>query len=377
MGITAALLLGLLPLSNTLAAASPLASAATAAPLDEMSAQLVADIDRQLTDEAAKGFGGAVIIKRGDSVVLAKGYGYANREAKIRFTPETIAQIASVTKSQTAAVIATLIAERKISLGDRVSKFVPAAPEPGRSRTITQLLTHSSGLADTCTGDFERQSEAMLVRACLSKPLAFPVGEDNYSNLGYSVLALIIQRVTGKSWESAVRERVWRPLHMNNIDVLFRGRTQTSFARGYEGNRARPLLSQSIKALRGDDWALRGNGSFMASSTTMIQFLDGLLDRRSAFPEAARRMMLQPVVGQGGKTQEGFGLVFRYDDQGKLVRVGHSGSDGAFYNYLGWLPGNDVRFYFVGNNGADDAQRALGMALRGALRLPASAANRT
>jgi CubicO group peptidase (beta-lactamase class C family) len=332
--------------------------------------QIVGGIDQQLRAEEAKGFGGAVIIKQGSKVLLSKGYGYANRKAKARFSPATIAEIASVTKSQTAAVIATLIAEGKVALQDSVSKFVPEAPEPGRSRTIAQLLSHTSGLADTCTGDFERQSEWMLVHTCLSRPLAFPVGEDNYSNLGYSVLGLIIERITHQSWEAAVRERIWKPFSMNDIGVFFPGRSDSSFARGYKNGRAQPLLSKSIGVLKGDDWALRGNGSFQASATTMIRFLDGLLDPHSRFPDAARRLMLAPVPGQTGKVQEGFGLVFRYDDAGKIVRVGHSGSDGVFFTYLCWLPANDVRFYLVGNNGEENVQRALALALRGAMKLP-------
>lgn len=342
---------------------SPAISAAT----DTRS--MIEKVDRALADAAREGFGGAVIIRQGDTVLLAKGYGYADRESRIVFTPQTVAQIGSITKSQTAVAIATLIAEGKVALSDPVAKFIPDAPEPGRSRTIAQLLSHRSGLIDGCTDDFAEQSEAMLVRTCLARPLAAAVGENHYSNLGYSVLALIIERVTGKSWEDAVRERVWEPLGMRDIGFTFRGQDDEPYAHGYLKGQKQPVISRSIARLNGHDWALRGNGGLQASASTMMGFLDALLDPQSALSPAARGLVSAPLAGQSGDVQEGFGLFFRYED-GKLLRMGHSGSDGVFFSYLAWLPRNDVRFYFVGNNGEDEARAVLRDVLRAAMDLP-------
>jgi CubicO group peptidase (beta-lactamase class C family) len=333
---------------------------------------IVESIDRELTDAAAKGFGGAIIIEQGGRTLLEKGYGFADRERRIPFTPDTIAQIGSITKSQTGAAIATLIAEKKVKLSDPVSKFVPEAPEPGRSRTIAQLASHSSGLLDSCTDDFDRQSERTLVSTCLARPLAHKVGEDNYSNMGYSVLALIIQRVTGKPWAEALRERVWAPLGMKDIRFYFRGQSDDRFARGYLNNVEQPVISRKIAQLHGKDWALRGNGGIQASSTTMIRFLDGILDPNGGFPPAARKILLAPVPGQSGEVQEGFGLAFRFSPDGAPVRMGHAGSDGTFFSYMGWLRQNDVRIYIVGNNGEDEVKPLVQTALKLSLQLPAA-----
>ena len=333
----------------------------------------IATIDRALNEAAAKGFGGAIVIKRGNTTLLSKGYGFADRERRIPFTPDTIAQIGSITKSQTAAALTTLIAEGKVKVSDPVAKFVPEAPEPGRSRTVAQLASHSSGLLDSCTDDFEPQSEAMLISTCLARPLEHPVGEDHYSNMGYSVLALIVQRVTGKPWEEALRERVWTPLGMKGIGFYFRGVPDDRFARGYLKNVEQPVISREIAKLRGSDWALRGNGGIQASARTMIHFLDGILDANGGFPPAARKILLSPVPGQTGEVQEGFGLAFRYEAGGKPIRMGHAGSDGTFFSYLGWLRKNDVRLYLVGNNGADEVTPLVQMALKQALQIPPAA----
>lgn len=339
-------------------------------------AQAIAAIDRSLGDAATKGFGGAVVIQRGPEVLLSKGYGFADRERRLPFTPDTIAQIGSITKSQTGAAIATLIADGKVSLSDPLSKFVPEAPEPGRSRTVAQLVSHSSGLMDSCTDDFEKQSEAMLIHACLAKPLAHPAGEDHYSNMGYSLLALIVQRVTGKPWEEALRERVWKPLGMSEIGFSFRGRSDDLFAHGYMKNVKQPVISRSMAKLQGEDWALRGNGGIQASAHTVIRYLDRLLEPRGGLPQDARELILSPVPGQSGEVREGFGLAFRYDPDGAPIRMGHAGSDGTFFSYLGWLRGNDVRLYFVGNNGEPDVKPVLQAILKAALQLPPATATK-
>jgi CubicO group peptidase (beta-lactamase class C family) len=348
-----------------------LVSAAAAPAEDPPPANPAIDtIDRIMAEAAAKGFGGALIIEQGDDVLLSKGYGFADRNRRVAFGTDTIAQIGSITKSQTGAAIATLIADGHVALDAPVGRYIPEAPEPGRSRTIAQLLSHTSGLLDSCTDDFDEQSESKLVSDCLARPLAHPAGENHYSNVGYSVLALIVERVTGSSWEEAVRERVWQRLGMDHIGFAFAGQEDELFARGYLKNKEQPVISRRIAMLDGNDWALRGNGGLQASSRTMIRFLDGILNLEGGLPQRARELILSPVPGQSGEVQEGFGLAFRYEADGKLVRMGHAGSDGTFFSYLGWLRKNDVRIYFVGNNGEPKVRPVLQQVLRAALELP-------
>lgn len=366
--LRSACLAGLLALTVAPAAAAPVPAAPPAMGTQEA----IAAIDKDMAEAAAKGFGGAIIVQQGDKILLARGYGFADRTRKIPFTPDTVAQIGSITKNMTAAALATLIAEDKVSLSDPLWKFVPEAPEPGRSRTVGQLLSHSSGLLDTCTDDFDKQSEAMLISNCLARPLAHPVGEDEYSNMGYSVLALIVQRVTGKPWEDAVRERVWEPLGMKAVGFYFRGRSDDAFARGYLDNVEQPVISRSIAKLGGNDWALRGNGGVQASPRAMIRFIDGIVDGRNGFLPAARQLILAPVPGQTADVREGFGFALRYED-GKLYRMGDAGSDGTFFSYVCWFPQNDVRFYFVGNNGEPEVKPVLQQVLKIATHLPAVA----
>jgi hypothetical protein len=82
--------------------------------------------------------------------------------------------------------------------------------------------------------------------------------------------------------------------------------------------------------------------------------------------------MLKPVGVADDGVAEGYGLFFRTDETGKLYRVGHSGSDGTFFSYVGWFPQTDVQFYFVGNNGEDQVKPLLRDVLSTVGDLPAS-----
>lgn len=350
---------------------------AVAAPpaIEGETGKVIQEIDDVLSAAAQRGFGGAVIIQQGDRVLLAKGYGFADRERRLPFTTRTVAQVGSITKSQTGAAIAALVAQGKVALDAPVSRYVPEAPEPGASRTIGQLLAHSSGLLDICGDDFAQMSEEKLVADCLGRPLAHPPGEDHYSNTGYSVLALVVQRVTGEPWEQAVRDLVWQPMGLADIGFSFAAISDADFALGYMNDQPQPVISRSIAKLNGNDWALRGNGGLQASAETMIAFLNGLLAANGGLDPKARVLMLAPVPGQHGEVREGNGLAFRYDAEGRLIRMGHAGSDGVFFSYLGWLAGNDIRLYFVGNNGEDNVKPVLQKALKSALGLPPASAS--
>ena len=112
-------------------------------------------IDAVLKDAARHGFGGAVLVEVDGVPILKAGYGYADRARKIPFTVDTVAQIGSITKSMTAMALLQLRDAGRIDLQASVKTYLPEAAEPAASLTLHSLLTHHSGLADTCGEDFE------------------------------------------------------------------------------------------------------------------------------------------------------------------------------------------------------------------------------
>src|SRR6185503_7422292 len=137
----------------------------------------------------------------------SQGYGYADLEHKIITTPDTVFQLQSITKSFTATAIMMLVEDNKLSLTDKVTKYLSGTPASWEPITITHLLTHTSGIKDfineptvDLTKDLEPQD---VIRSLEKLPLNFEPGERYaYSNTGYHLLGMIIEKITGDTWQN-------------------------------------------------------------------------------------------------------------------------------------------------------------------------------
>jgi CubicO group peptidase (beta-lactamase class C family) len=168
-----------------------------------------------------KKFNGAVLVGHKGQVVYEKGFGYRNEEDKVPSDVNSIFQIGSITKQFTAAVIMQLQEEGKLSVQDKLSKYYPGFAN-GDKITIEHLLTHTSGIYNY-TNDTtlmksdvtKHYSQSQMVEMFKKYPPDFEPGTKwNYSNSGYSLLGYIIEKVTGKTYEKVVRERILQPLGM-------------------------------------------------------------------------------------------------------------------------------------------------------------------
>jgi len=149
-------------------------------------------------------FMGSVLVARGGTIVLDKGYGFANLEWNIPNTPTTKFRLGSITKQFTAASILLLEERGKLKTDDPVKKYIPDAPAAWDKVTIYNLLTHTSGIANfTSFPDYASTETApttpeKLVARFRDKPLEFQPGEKwNYSNSGYVLLGYLIEKISG------------------------------------------------------------------------------------------------------------------------------------------------------------------------------------
>jgi CubicO group peptidase (beta-lactamase class C family) len=173
-----------------------------------------AAVDRVAQDD---GFYGAILIARGNRVLLRKAVGFSDRARNIRNTPDTKFPIESVTKQFTATAILLLIQDGKLSLSDNISKYYPGIPVSWRNITIQNLLTHSSGIVDCKCAISNFQSYKDYVTLSENDPLAFTPGAGFlYSNTGYALLTAVIERVSGQSYASFMNSRIFSPLGMHN-----------------------------------------------------------------------------------------------------------------------------------------------------------------
>lgn len=164
-------------------------------------------------------------VLREGRVVYARGYGFANLDYGIRHSPEMVYYVGSVSKQFTAAAIALLAQDGRISLDDDVRRYLPELPDYGRTMTIRHLVHHTSGLRDIYTlmslagirmEDVLTNADALALIA-RQKELNFPPGDDYlYSNTGYWLLGQIIERVTGRTLAQYAEEKIFQPLGMTH-----------------------------------------------------------------------------------------------------------------------------------------------------------------
>jgi CubicO group peptidase (beta-lactamase class C family) len=320
--------------------------------------------DRILQSAAIAGFSGAAIIEIDGVIVFAGGYGYADREARTPFTIDTIAQIGSITKTFTGAAVADLVRRGSLDLDQPAGRYLRDAAQPGASVTLRQLLSHRSGMREYCGDDFDARSAAAVRSVCMALPLDQAVSSNDgsaYSNPGYSVLAAVVEEVSGETLEDYVARRLLAPAGIHEDGYGLRRDQQSRLAAGYGGGvRRNEPISRSIAALRGEYWNLKGNGGMQLSPRAMYRWHQALTCR-APMDDALRQLILDPVVEPAGdleanrntRVSYGYGWAFRTTPNGTAFKQAHGGSDGVFLAQYIWRPYDRVFLYAVGNMGEE------------------------
>ncbi|QDV36102.1 serine hydrolase [Tautonia plasticadhaerens] len=210
---------------------------------DDGGAGLVSRLEEYMeAADAVQKFNGSVIVTKDGEPLLARGYGLANFEHEVPNTPGTKFRLASVTKQFT-AMAALILAERgKLGLDDPISEHLPETPESWGGVTIRHLLTHTSGIPSYTglSGFFEEKSilplsQEELIGLVRDLPLEFePGSEYRYNNSGYFLLGMIIERASGSTYESFLREEIFEPLGMEDSGYDRAGPILKGRASGYE-----------------------------------------------------------------------------------------------------------------------------------------------
>jgi len=191
----------------------------------EYSQSLQSRIDNLVNDYVVNHqFMGSVLVADKGEVIFAKGYGLADVEQNIPNTPDTKFMIGSITKQFTAMLVTQLVEKGKLRLNDTISDFVPDFPRDiGDKITIEMLLSHTSGLPFPEGIEkyyYASQKDEYLqefIKQLSEEGLRFEPGEGyGYSNAGYFILGLMIEKMTGKSYEAVLNEQILKPLGMSN-----------------------------------------------------------------------------------------------------------------------------------------------------------------
>jgi len=206
---------------------------------DNLSKRVDQVIERQMHDRRIPGLSLAIV--RDGKVIKAQGYGLANVEHAAPATPETAYLLASMTKQFTAAGILMLADEGKLSIDDPIGKYLADPPDAWKEITIRQLLGHTAGLKDrfeedTLNGAKWRMaySTAELYQAARQRALDFSPGTVwQYSDQGYFLLGMIIERASGQSYRDFLKKRIFAPLGMDASTTIMLAEITPHLANGY------------------------------------------------------------------------------------------------------------------------------------------------
>jgi len=232
-----------------------------------------------------------VLVASGGEIILRQGYGLAVRHPKRPFVPSTVVQIGSNTKDFTTVAILQLQEAGKLSVDDSIGKYFPDVAADKRVITIGELVTHKSGLPLYSGMDFEPVTREEFIARVMKMPLLFtPGSEQKYSNVGYSVLAAVIEQISGESYGSYVNKHIWTPLGMHDTGLLLAKFDTLRLAHGYQGGEDNGTMLDKPHAKDGPYWNLRGNGGFLSTVTDMYHFYDILYNSSTLLKPATREL---------------------------------------------------------------------------------------
>lgn len=295
-----------------------------------------ADEQRQKNvDRILHAYDGAVpgasllVIRNGQSIVR-RSYGLANLEEKIAATPATNYRLASVTKQFTAASILLLAQDGKVTINDPIRKWLPSLPDTDDAITVRHLLTHTGGLIDyedIMPEDLRTQLRDIDVLHLLQgeRRVYFKPGTDyRYSNGGYSMLALIVERASGKTFQQFLHERIFEPLGMHNtLAYVQEGPSVPNRAFGCtESNGKWERTDQSLTS------AVLGDGGIYSSIDDLARWDAALYDNR-LLSDASRKLAFTPWT-KTDDAQVEYGFGWRITGE----TLWHSGETVGFRNVI-------------------------------------------
>lgn len=323
-------------------------------------------IDDYLTKlSQEKNFSGGLLIIKDGKKIFSKGYGWADKDLKIPFTPRTLASMGSITKAFTAAAIMKLSEKGKINLNDNLKKYFPAIPSDKAPITIHQLLTHSSGFHEFIKedgGDYEKIETDEFLKRAFSEPLAFKPGQKAvYTNVGMSILAIIIEKVSGLDYEKYLQSNLFDPIGIKKIGYRYPVTKEDTIAIGYQnGNKWGTHQSHFEKAGGGPYWNLKGNGGLEVSLDEMYLWLNSFENHTILKKESIDKMFTAHAQEEGYNGESFFGYGCNISKSRRNTKmIDNGGSNGIYFARIVRLPEEGVIFFMVTNESSINTSMVL------------------
>ena len=283
--------------------------------------ELGAAFDAYFTEMEKEGFSGIIYVEDRGKVLLHKAYGMASREDNRPMSVETGFDMGSIQKWLTQIGIYQLEHQGKLNLDDPLSKFFKQVPDDKADITIKQVLKHKAGFIDYLGGDYEVIDQEEALKMLFSAPLLYkPGSRRKYSNGGYSLLGILIEKLSDKSYEQFIYDEFLEPAGMLQTGYMKGGWEPSKLVTGYRADGSRWGTSLDHPwAEDGPSWSLRANGG-MLTTVMDLRKLIAAFEEGSPLGEEKRKRLLDKTV------------------QGILGQkiIGQAGSNGIFFADMEW-----------------------------------------
>ena len=293
-------------------------------------------------------FNGSVLICKKDSVIYSSAFGLANRELSKPNNDTTTYLIGSITKPFTAMAILLLEKEGKLELSNKLSAYFPYFPKSD-SVTIEMLLTHTSGIRDyhylpdwVEISKLDRTPEYTIDRVA-ELPYDFEPGTDfKYTNSGYILLGLIIEKVIGLSFEEYIKTKIIEPLELTNTGIIDNRKMVDGLANGYSTN-----LKTSEKAEYINYYQPFSSGNMYSTTFDLWKFTKAVMKNKSLTEEKTKSIFTS------GLGSYGYGWGIREYDS--VLAYGHLGAMNGYVGGITYIPEGEYFIAFLTND--DNTQR--------------------
>lgn len=302
--------------------------------------------------------GGAIGIVKNEELIFSKGYGMASLQHKVPFATNTVADIGSVAKQFTSFAIALLADEGKLSLDDEIHTFFPQLPDYGHKVTVRHLVHHTSGLREIYSawalkgwsGGGIRQEDVRYL-LMQQEELNFKPGDQYlYCNTSYALLGSIIEKVSGQSFESFFRERIFNPLGMNHTYIM--DKLGEIFPNGADSYM--PTNDDFLEVY--DNSSMFGQGGFYSTVEDMARWLANFQSPKVGNAAVMAQIQEQGILNNGEQLKYAFGL--NIDTYRGAKRIHHSGSSAGFRTAMAWYPEYELGV-IIQTNRADGTRGAI------------------
>lgn len=292
----------------------------------------------------------AIAVSHGGKIVYRNGFGFADVERQIPVTSDTRFPVGSITKPMTCLSVHQLAGAGRVDTNLPAGHYLPKLPAPARNVAIRHLLDHTSGIENyTEIREFPyRQprhlSRDEMVALFAGRPLRFPPGDRfSYSNSNTYLLGLVVEEVSGVSYDAYVERHLFAPFGMTQTDFQAQPRGETNRARGYLSGDGRFMPAMDY------DWLVPFSaGAAVSTAPDLLKFADGLFGERT--PENVRqRLLTHQRIGDGSLNIYAQGcLVDGW--LGDARQIGHSGSIYGFSSHFAHFPDRKLSIAVLTNS---------------------------